>query len=305
MTLRTTAIIAGALGLLMLIAGLLANNARPDREVLTTASLETPVVVVGPEIIALQGLDRISVDAKGGIEAHTARPADASGWLKQYSATYVTGYAGWDALATRMESRVVLESPSPSPSPSPSGAPTSPSPVPTDAATTDQGDAAVSADYGSADDWRSSWRGVNRVSLAVGAIAPGEYLVVYAADGSNLKNVQFSAVRQINDGWIDPLMWIGAMLAVLGAVAALSGLVDTRPVQARAEGWLRGRSRIAAGDSIRPGSRRERRLAGSSLPDVLLDDHEVFGRGAPSSLAVDEADGLNPPKPATKEGGVS
>lgn len=307
MTLRTTAIIAGVLGLLMLIAGLVANDARPDPEVVTTTSLETPVVVVGPEIAALPGLQRIAANAEGGIEAHSARPADAAAWLKSQSSTFVTGYAGWDALATRTESRVVAPSASPSPSPSPSAspaatAPASPSPEPTDAADAQTGDAEVSAEYGSADDWRSSWRGVDRVSLAVGAIAPGEVLVMYTADGSNLESVQFSAIRQVNDGWIDPLIWIGAALALLGAVAALSGLIDTRPVQERAEHWLRGRSRIGAADSVRPGSRRERRLAGSTLPEVLLDDKDDSWRAGGSPANVKRSGADAPDVPVTKEG---
>jgi hypothetical protein len=307
-TLRTTAIIAGVLGLLMLIAGLVANGARPDPEVVTKTSVNTPVVVVGPEVIALQGLDQIAVNATGGIEAHTARAADAASWLKRHSATYVTGYASWDALATRTESRVVPPSPGPSASASPSASAkaspsTSPSPTPTASATAQPGDTKVNADYGSTDDWRSSWRGVNRVSLAAGSVAPGEVLVVYTADGSNLGSVEFSAVRQVNDGWINPLIWIGGVLALLGAVAALSGLVDTRPVQERAESWLRGRSKIGSEASVRPGSRRERRLAGSTLPDVLLDEREA-PRPTEGPVVVKES-GVEPTTPTTDEGGVS
>jgi hypothetical protein len=311
-TLRTTAIIAGVLGLLMLIAGLVANGARPDPKVVTKAPVNTPVVVVGPEVIALQGLDQIAVNATGGIEAHTARAADAASWLKRHSATYVSGYASWDALATRIESRVVPPSPSPSASASPSASPSasakpspsaSPSPAPTASAAAKPGDTKMNADYGSTDDWRSSWSGVNRVSLAAGSVAPGEVLVVYTADGSNLGSVEFSAVRQVNDGWINPLIWIGGVLALLGAVAALSGLVDTRPIQERAESWLRGRSKIGSDESVRPGSRRERRLAGSSLPDVLLDEREPpRPTGRPVAVNESEAD---PAVPTTEKGGVS
>jgi hypothetical protein len=293
----------------MLIAGLVANGARPDPEVVTKASVNTPVVVVGPEVIALQGLEQIAVNAKGGIEAHTARAVDAASWLKRHSATYVTGYAGWNGLATRTESRVVPPSPSSSASPSPSAAPTaspatSPSPAPTASATAQPVDTKATADYGSTDDWRSSWRGVNRVSLAAGSVAPGEVLVVYTADGSNVGSVEFSAVRQVNDGWINPLIWIGGVLALLGAVAALSGLIDTRPVQERAESWLRGRSKIGSEKSVRPGSRRERRLAGSSLPDVVLDERET-PRPTDGPIAVNESDVDPATKPTTDEGGVS
>ena len=278
MTLRTTAIIAGVLGLLMLIAGLVANDARPAREVSTTATLETPVVVVGPEVMALEGLSRIAVTSDGAVEAHSARSVDAAAWLKRHSASYVVGYAAWDELAVRTESRVVAasESPSPSPSPGESDA-TAASPEPTEAPAAAEGDAVTEVDNGSADDWRASWRGVDRVSIAADAVAPGETFVVYSADGSNLTNVQFTSTRQVNDGWINPLIWIGAALAALGAFAALSGLIDTRPLQARAESWSRGRSKPSSDAEARPGSRRERRLAGSTVPSAALKEPGVDG----------------------------
>ena len=138
-----------------------------------------------------------------------------------------------------------------------------------------------------------------------GAVAPGEVLVVYAEDGSNLDSVEFKASRQVNDGWINPLIWIGAVLALLGVVAVLSGLIDTRPVQERAESWLRGRSKRGDEKEIRPGSRRERRLAGSSLPDVVLDDREVPGPIHEGPVVASETDADAPAKPTTEEGGAS
>lgn len=308
MTLRTTAIIAGVLGLLMLIAGLVANSSRPDQQVSTLATIDTPAVVVQPEVVALQGLERISVTGEGHISAYSARPADAAAWLKHHSATYVNGYDGWDALATRTESRLAAPTPGPAPSgsPSPSAAPAtqaaSPSPEPTAGAQAPGDEAAESAAYGSTDDFRSAWKGVDRVSLFVSAIAPGDVLVVYAADGGNLGGVEFSAVRQVNDGWIDPLIWIGAALALLGAVAALSGLIDTRPIQERAEGWLRGRSKRGVEDSVRPGSRRERRLAGSAVADVALEETDVL---ASPMEAQGKVEGAIPGVAAGDEGGAS
>ena len=282
MTLRTTAIIAGVIGLLMLIAGVVANESRPTSEVLTTGALETPVIVVGPEVMALEGLSRITVTADGAVEAHSARSVDAAAWLKRHSATYVVGYAGWDALATRTQSRFVAPSATPSPSPSPSESASPEATVePTEAPAAAEGDVELAADNGSADDWRASWRGLDRVSIAVDAVASGETFVVFSADGSDLKNVEFTATRQVNDGWINPLIWIGSALAALGALAALSGLIDTRPVQARVEAWTRARARAGADADVPPGSRRERRLAGSTVPPSSLGDPGVDGDDGP------------------------
>lgn len=283
MTLRTTAIIAGVLGLLMLVAGLVANGARADHEVLTQADITSPVVVLGPDVVALDGLERIAVTTDGPLVAHAARPVDALAWLKNYSADYVMGYDGWDTLALRTESRVTAPSASPSPSPgasaspSPSAAAPSPSPSasPSASPAPDAEEEVVPADYGSGDHWRDTWNGQGRVSLGVASLTPGDYLVVYSADGADLGNVEFTALRQVNDGWIDPLIWIGAALAALGIVASLSGLIDVRPVQERIEGWRR--KRAGASPSVAPvsGSRRERRLAGSTLAPVSLDDEQV------------------------------
>lgn len=312
MTLRTTAIIAGVLGLLMLIAGLFANQARPDPQVVTTSQVETPVVVFDPEVIALEGLEMIEVNAKGDMEAHTARAGDAEEWLKHYSATYVTGYEGWDSLDTRTASRIVADSPQPSPSPSPSAeaatAAASPSPEPVEDAAAQPIDKEMAAGYGSKDVWRSSWTGYNRLSLNVAEIAPGEVLVVFASDGSNAEDVQLTSVRQVNDGWIDPLIWIGGVLTVLGLVAALSGLIDTRPAQERAESWLRTRSRGGAEGGVRPGSRRERRLAGSTLPATSLDDTEPTN--SPGGVSLDVAGATEtvvtaPVVPTKKKGDAS
>jgi hypothetical protein len=272
-TLRTTAIIAGALGLLMLIAGLIAQTATPAHAVVTQATLDTPVVVLGPEVLALPELQRLAVTADGGVEAHTARPVDAEAWLGSYSATHITGYATWDELTTRIASRVVAETATPSPSPSATAEATpaaeaSPSPSPE---ATEPAPAEESFDYGSGDLWRHNWVGEGRVSIGITAVSPGEFLVVNSVDGSNLNTLEISADRQVNDAWISPLIWIGIALAVLGLLAVLSAIIDVRPLQERVESWTTKRSRVAAGEGLKAGSRRERRLAGSSLPDIDLD----------------------------------
>jgi len=272
-TLRTTAIIAGALGLLMLIAGLIAQAVSPAHAVVTEVSLDTPVVVLGPEVLALPELQRLAVTADGGVEAHTARPVDAEAWLARHSATYITGYATWDELTTRIASRVVADTATPSPSPSNAAEATpaaeaSPSPSPE---ATETAPAEESFDYGSGDLWRHNWAGMGRVSIALTATSPGEYLVVNSADGGNLGTMEISAIREVNDTWISPMIWIGIALAVLGLLAALSAIIDIRPLQERVESWTTKRSRVASGEEAAAGSRRERRLAGSSLPDPELE----------------------------------
>ncbi len=272
MTLRTTAVIAGVLGLLMLIAGLIANATRADREVMTQATLDTPVVVLGPDVLALPGIERIAVTGDGPLAANTARPVDADAWLKNFTATYVLGYDSWESLDTRTAARVVVEAPSEDASPSPEA---------TDEATDETAASASPSsepssvpepvDYGSTDVWRATWNGEDRVAVTGSRLAAGETLVIYSVAGDNLGSVEFYAERNVNDGWISPLIWIGAALAIVGAFAFASGIVDVRPLQARVEGWRRARGGAVA-EQPKPGSRRERRLAGSTLPEVSLDE---------------------------------
>lgn len=271
MTLRTTAIIAGALGLLMVVAGLIAQAVRPAHAVVTEETLATPVVVLGPEVLALPEVRRLAVTADGDVEAHTARPVDAEAWLVRHSATYITGYATWEEFTTRTASRIVGDTASSSPeatADATSAADASPSPSP-DAS--EVAPAEESFDDGSDDIWRHTWTGQGRVSLAVASISPGEYLVVTSTDGADLGSLEISADRQVNDAWISPLIWIGIALAVVGLLAVLSAIIDVRPLQERVESWTSRRSRTASGEEAKAGSRRERRLAGSTLPDTHLE----------------------------------
>lgn len=313
MTLRTTAVIAGVLGLLMLIAGLIANATRADREVMTQATLDTPVVVLGPDVLALPGIERIAVNGEGGLAANTARPVDADAWLKNFSATYVLGYDTWDALSTRTADRVVAEIPSESASPSPEAtdeAAATATPTPEPSAEPEP------VDYGSTDVWRDTWSGEDRVAITGSRLSAGESLVIYAVSGENLSSIEFFAERNVNDGWISPLIWIGAALAIVGAFAFVSGIVDVRPLQARVEGWRRGRGKSAP-DAPKPGSRRERRLAGSTLPEVSLDEprdealeaalqeqrDKAAADAAPTQSDVVEQDEVEPVEDAADESG--
>lgn len=290
MTLRTTAIIAGALGLLMLITGWVSGALRADRDVVATASPNASIVVVGPDVLALAGLERIVVTGEGDLEAHTTRPADLEVWLESRDAIAMTGFETWEELGT-VDAAALDLSPAPasaspsasasatpsasaspaasasaSASPSATAQPTA-SPAPSEGAT--EGEQPVVVNYGAGDIWRESYAGVDRLAVTGTKIAVGEALVLFTADGSELTSVEFYAERNVNDAWIAPLTWIGAALAALGVFAFLSGVIDTRPVQERFERFMRSR-RGLSDSGPRPGSRRERRIAGATLPEVSI-----------------------------------
>ncbi|MFO7244441.1 MAG: hypothetical protein DIU73_006115, partial [Actinomycetes bacterium] len=62
MTLRTSALVAGVLGLVLLVVGLIADSRRPDADVVASHRIDTPVAVLAPEIVGYEPLRRIAVE---------------------------------------------------------------------------------------------------------------------------------------------------------------------------------------------------------------------------------------------------
>lgn len=283
MTLRTSALVAGVLGVILLVVGLYADSQRADTTVVANATVDTPVVVLEPAMVALEGATRLAFNGEGTIEVHTARPVDADAWLSSRSVTFITGIPEWEVLSTRVAERIVAPSPEPSPDPSASAGVT-PTPSPSPAASPSPSPSASPgpeqdepvADLTSGDHWRSTWRGTDRVSVAVSAIPAGETLVVTSLDGSPLTRVELTVERTTNEGWITPLILWGAFLTLLGLVALVLAIIDIRPWQRKGEEWLQRRTKAEAGIAApTEGSRRARRAAGTQIPAVSLEEPEA------------------------------
>ncbi|WNM26622.1 hypothetical protein RN607_10475 [Demequina capsici] len=268
MRLRTTALIAGLLGVIVLIIGLVANTQRPDTAVTVPATVDTAAVVVPADMLAFGGDGRYAVDGTGTVHAFSVLPSDLEAWSADKSITYVTGMPTWEELTT------TLQEPAPSPSPSASGsasASAEPTSSPSPSASADAGPAYESLLTGSSDLWRDSWTGTDRVSVRASAVDPGLALVFVSDDGSPLTSVDLKMSRAVNDAWIAPLIVWGAILTAIGLVALAMLIIDVRPVQARAEEWIAHRQRIGTGDEgPKPGSRRARRMEGAAVPEAEL-----------------------------------
>ncbi|WP_152648044.1 hypothetical protein [Demequina sediminicola] len=267
MTLRTAALVAGALGVLLLIAGLIADAQRPPADIEAEATLDTAVVVYSPEMVAFAGDNTLGVDGEGDVVALTARPVDADAWLAERDATEVTGLPEWETLSTAPY-EVAEPEPTASPSVSPSASP-SPEPSPSVSPSGEEAEPVDILALTSSDHWREQWSGVDRVAVPAAQVPPGETLVVVSRDGSPLAATDMTLSREVNDGWITPLIWWGVALTVVGLIALILRFIDTRPWQARAEKWRVGRH--GATDDVDPGSRRALRASGDPLPDVTLD----------------------------------
>ncbi|WP_084124010.1 hypothetical protein [Demequina sp. NBRC 110054] len=314
MRLRTTALIAGLLGVVALVVGLVAQSQRPESTVTVPATVDTAAVIVPADMLAFAEGGRYAVDGEGTLLAFSALPVDLEAWASDKVVTYVEGMPTWDGLTATVADM------SPAPSASPSASEESDGDAKDDEATEDEktdekatdkdttddaatadeaadGDAANADDeaadaspsassaadepqyesllQGSTDLWRDSWTGTDRLSVGAADVEVGLDLVFVSEDGSPLTSVDLKLSREVNDAWITPLIVWGGILTGVGFLALLLLVFDVRPVQARAEEWIAHRQRIGAGDEgPKPGSRRARRLEGAAIPAAEITPEE-------------------------------
>lgn len=309
MSLRTTALVAGVIGVLLLVTGLVADAQRPPREVTPDAAVNTAVVVYEPAMLAFAGDNRIGVSGDGPILGLTARPADAEAWLADHTVTYVTEMLDWETLATT-SAEPVAPSPSASPSASPSDEP-SPSPSASDGADEEEAEPVDIVAETSQDHWRDEFRGTDRLSIKASDVVPGEVLVIVSTEDTPLTATDLTQTRDVQDGWITPLIWWGAFLTLVGVVALVLRFIDFRPAQAKGEEWINKRQRVSDGDEPAPGSRRARREAGEHLPEASLDEEAVVSArsvdsASPASApSAERGDGSQPGWPDTTVPGLN
>lgn len=93
--LRVGAIAAGVLGVAAAITGGAGLIARPDAVVWASAPLDRPVVVIPPQVLAMDGVLEIVVEGEPYTEVRTALPVDAYAWLRGESSIVVRGVSSW------------------------------------------------------------------------------------------------------------------------------------------------------------------------------------------------------------------
>jgi hypothetical protein len=93
--LRVGAVVAGVLGVAAAIAGGAGLIAKPDAIVWASAPLDRPVVVIPPQVLAMDGVLEIVVEGEPYTEIRTALPADAYAWLRGESSIVVRGVSSW------------------------------------------------------------------------------------------------------------------------------------------------------------------------------------------------------------------
>ncbi|WP_296667833.1 hypothetical protein, partial [Demequina sp.] len=193
MTLRTTALIAGALGLLLLIGGLIADAMRPASFGTPRAAVDTAVVLVGPDMVATAPGGSVTFEGTGDVVAYVGRTEDVEAWASSRDVTVVTGIPDWEQLSvTRDDAMQPEASASPSASASPAAS-TSPSPSASPAESASPSPSAepeVAPQI--ADIWRQTWDSNGSLELETVEISPGLTLVAESVDGSPLVAVQMT-----------------------------------------------------------------------------------------------------------------
>ncbi len=316
LSLRTTGLIAGVIGVILLIVGFVADSVRPPEDVVAHADVSTSVVVVQSDFLTISPEGTLSVEGDGEIVAYTARPVDAEAWLAEVDYTEVNSLPDWEVLGTRdvavpsptpspepssstsasasAEAKTDEKKETPSPSPSPeekesSSASPSPSASPEPAIVPTEADPFIATEGRSTDLWRNSFIATNRLDIAVDSVPTGLTLVVMTEDGSALTGTDLTLTRVVNDDWITPLLWWGAVLVVAGLIALVVLFIDLRPAQARGESWMASRSAEKKGIE-KDGSRRSRRAAGAAIPQASLDDAPAITADAATAEEVTEAE---------------
>ena len=282
MTLRTAGLIAGVIGVILLLVAGVAQLVKPAPEANPTTNVSATVVVVPPEVIALSPDGDFTFTGTGTMASHTARTQDVSAWTASRTFVTVTGLTDWEILSTT----TVEPSPSPSPSasgsPSPSASPTkapakTPAPSPS-ASASPSGTASGSPSptptvaptpLGSQDIWRETESKSATFKVAAASVPVGLSLVVESLGDGTVDSVSLHLPRTVDDAWISQVMWWGIGLALLGLIALIALFIDVRPAQSKGEEWLASRAAVGSGKKEpKPGSRREKRAAGAAIPMV-------------------------------------
>jgi hypothetical protein len=197
--------LVGILGLALCIAGGIGLLLRPAAIAYSSAELETPVVVIPPDVIGLDSLLSISITAPGGFDVRTARPVDAYAWAVGDRTSVVRGLVSWDAVKVDV------------------------------IATSGSDPADVPGDL-----WRD-WRlAMGETSIDPNDIEPGLAIVLVSSSDTPLSGVTLELSRDRGNGWAWPVVAGGLAAIVAGLVLIAFRLIARQPpLEATADNKLR------------------------------------------------------------------
>ena len=194
MALRTGGWVLAVAGALAAGAGALGIALTPESVVAVSATLDTRVLAIPPEVLALRGVESIEVTGPESMAVWAARPGDVTGWLEGRETVTLRGLASWEEVDLETASGFVGSAPG------------------TDA-----------------DLWRSSQVVDGPVTLVPSAIESGVAVVVESADDSRLTGVTLTVSREPGFGWVPLALKAGAGVLGLGLLLLAYVFLAQRP----------------------------------------------------------------------------
>lgn len=186
--------VLGIAGLVAVAVGGVALLLRPAPIAYPKGDLGTVVAVIPPSVIALEGLEAITITAPGSVDIRTARPSDAYAWAVEVETSVVRGLDSWEGIQVDRAGSM---------------------------------DGAVPEFPG--DLWRDWDFGYQVMTIEASDIEPGLAVVVVSGSGEPLGEVTFEVTHDRGSGWAWPVLagGLGALavgLAIIVADLVLAGL---------------------------------------------------------------------------------
>ncbi len=188
----------GIAGLALCVVGGVGLLLRPAALAYPVGDIETPVAVIPPEVVALDGLLSISVTAPGAFDVRTARPVDAYAWAAGGRTSVVRGLVSWDEVAVD------------------------------DVYTSGNHPADVPGDL-----WRY-WRlAAGQTTIEPSGVEQGVAIVLVSTSGEPLGDVTLELSRDRGNGWAWPVVAVGLGLVVVGMAFVAAGRMGPTSPRAR------------------------------------------------------------------------
>jgi len=186
--------ILGIAGLATIGVGGIALLLRVSSDAHPVGDLETAVVIIPPNVVALEGLNEITITAPGSFLVRTARPADVYAWATEVETSVVRRLESWEEIEVdRVWSTTGIL-------PEHTG-----------------------------DMWRGWERGSSEKMIEVSTIEPGLAVVIISGSTAPLGEVAFEMTRDRGNGWAWPVLAGGLGVLAIALVFLAVNLIEVRP----------------------------------------------------------------------------